>query len=51
MTATQPGLDTPLVDTAEMVHISSLSLLKVCNFLILAFGMMALTFVLSKLRC
>jgi hypothetical protein len=25
---TQPGLDTPTVDTAEMVHISSLALLK-----------------------
>ena len=24
----QPGLDTPTVDTAEMVHISSLALLK-----------------------
>ena len=29
MTAAQPGLDTPMVDTAEMVHISSLALLKV----------------------
>eukprot|EP00842_Homolaphlyctis_polyrhiza_P006651 jgi/Hompol1/6988/HPOL_005145-RA len=26
--AAQPGLDTPMVDTAEMVHISSLALLK-----------------------
>ncbi|KAI9366715.1 26S proteasome non-ATPase regulatory subunit 14 [Zopfochytrium polystomum] len=28
MTATQPGLDTPMMDTAETVHISSLALLK-----------------------
>ncbi|KAJ3333406.1 26S proteasome non-ATPase regulatory subunit 14 [Blyttiomyces sp. JEL0837] len=28
MNAVQPGLDAPMVDTAEMVHISSLALLK-----------------------
>jgi 26S proteasome regulatory subunit N11 len=28
MTAAQPGIDTPTVDTAEMVYISSLALLK-----------------------
>lgn len=28
MTAAQPGIDTPTVDSAEMVHISSLALLK-----------------------
>jgi 26S proteasome regulatory subunit N11 len=28
LTGAQPGLDTPTVDTAEMVHISSLALLK-----------------------
>jgi 26S proteasome regulatory subunit N11 len=26
----QPGMDTPTVDNAEMVYISSLALLKVC---------------------
>lgn len=29
MASAQPGLDTPSVDTAEMVYISSLALLKV----------------------
>lgn len=29
MGGAQPGLDTPTVDTAEMVYISSLALLKV----------------------
>ncbi len=28
LSGAQPGLDTPTVDTAEMVHISSLALLK-----------------------
>ncbi|KAJ3078666.1 26S proteasome non-ATPase regulatory subunit 14 [Rhizoclosmatium hyalinum] len=28
MQSQQPGLDTPMVDTAETVHISSLALLK-----------------------
>jgi 26S proteasome regulatory subunit N11 len=30
----QPGMDTPTVDNAEMVYISSLALLKVRNLLV-----------------
>ena len=33
MGGAQPGLDTPTVDNAEMVYISSLALLKVCFIL------------------